>query len=38
MKMLAALLLAVIVVGGCIPQELRTDSVETYDRPPNGAM
>lgn len=38
MKTLAALLLAVIVVSGCIPQELRTDSAETYDRPPNGSM
>jgi hypothetical protein len=36
-KIIAALLVA-LSLAGCIPQELRNDSIETYDRPPNGAM
>jgi len=34
---IAALLLC-IMLAGCIPQELRNDSTDTYDRPPNGSM
>jgi hypothetical protein len=33
-----AVLLCAFVLAGCIPQELRSDSLETYDRPPNGSM
>ena len=27
-----------LILAGCIPQEVRNDPVETYDRPPNGSM